>query len=133
MSNVANLDGQIALSTLNLQTRGLGPDSAAVQSGEKAKIDKAARDFESILLGQWLQKAEQSFCKILGDEEGSDDGGGEQMQGLSIQQLSQFLAKSGGIGIAKMITRQLERTEATRQSTVGLGPEAGSEHPGVTK
>ena len=31
-----------------------------------AKIDKAARDFESILISQWLDKAEKSFATVPG-------------------------------------------------------------------
>jgi hypothetical protein len=31
-----------------------------------SKIDKAAHDFESILVGQWLEKAEKSFATVPG-------------------------------------------------------------------
>ena len=46
-------------------------------SREDAKIEKAGKDFESILLGSWLQQAEQSFAKVPGGD-GTDDGRLEQ-------------------------------------------------------
>ena len=38
----------------------------ASKTGSAAKIDKAAHDFESILVGQWLEKAEKSFATVPG-------------------------------------------------------------------
>ncbi len=36
------------------------------KNGDSAKIDKAAKDFESILIGEWLEKAEKSFGSVPG-------------------------------------------------------------------
>ena len=33
---------------------------------DNSKIEKSAKDFESILLGSWLQQAEQSFGSLPG-------------------------------------------------------------------
>jgi hypothetical protein len=45
---------------------------APAPGAENAKIEKSAKDFESILLGSWLQQAEQSFASLPGGD-GDDD------------------------------------------------------------
>ena len=83
-----------------------------------AKIEKAGKDFESILLGSWLQQAEQSFAKVPGgDGTDDDDSSKDQFQGIAMQALAGSLTASGGIGIAKMITKNLHSASA------------GSHHP----
>lgn len=82
--------------------------SPSASSREDAKIDKAGKDFESILLGNWLQQAEQSFAKVPGgDGDDDDDTSKDQFQGIAMQALAGCLTASGGIGIAKMITQHL--------------------------
>ena len=75
-------------------------------SGDSAKIQKAGRDFESSLLGSWLQGAEDSFASVPGASS-EEDGGSEQLKGIAVQQLAVSLAGSGGIGLGKMITEHL--------------------------
>ena len=80
-----------------------------------AKIQQAAQEFESILLTQWLEQARQSFAVVPGsDEDDPTDPGGEQMLSLGMQSLAAAVTKSGGFGIARMLTRHLEssKTEA---------------------
>lgn len=85
-----------------LQKTGSGDDTG--------KIQKSAKDFESLLLGNWLQQAESSFAKVPGtdgdEDEGQDAGSGE-MQGIAMQSLGSAMAAGGGIGIAKMIAAHL--------------------------
>jgi Rod binding domain-containing protein len=77
---------------------------------ENSKIEKSAKDFESILLGSWLQQAEQSFGSLPGgDDDGDADAGKEQFQGMAMQSLGNSMTAAGGIGIAKMISRQLHK------------------------
>jgi Rod binding domain-containing protein len=77
-------------------------------SREDAKIEKAGKDFESILLGSWLQQAEQTFAKVPGgDGADDDDSSKDQFQGIAMQALAGSLTASGGIGIARMITKNL--------------------------
>ena len=76
-------------------------------SGESAKIEKAGRDFESILLGSWLQGAEDSFASVPGGSE-DEDGGSGQLKGIAVQQLAASLAGSGGIGLGRLITEHLQ-------------------------
>ena len=86
-------------------------------SKEDARIAKAGKDFEAILLGSWLQKAEQSFATAPGEEGGTedDDSGKEQFESFATQALAGSLTASGGIGIAKMISDHL-RAAAFQES-----------------
>jgi Rod binding domain-containing protein len=90
---------------------------AASPDKENAKIEKSAKDFESLLLGGWLQQAEQSFAKLPGgdDEEDSDAGSGE-MQGIAMQSLGTALTEAGGIGLAKTISKQLHKVEGNAEA-----------------
>jgi len=81
-----------------------------VDDGKEAKLEKTAKEFESLLLGHWLEQAQQAFASVPGaddDEEGSDPGK-SQFQSLGMQNLAQAITKSGGLGIAKMIVHQLQ-------------------------
>jgi Rod binding domain-containing protein len=109
MSLIVNAsDAQSALSAQSdqlLERAGAGTK----ESRENAKIEKAGKDFESILLGNWLQQAENSFAKVPGGDgqDDDEDAGKDQFQGLAMQSLATSLTASGGIGIAKMITKHL--------------------------
>ena len=78
---------------------------------ENNKIEKSAKDFESILLGSWLQQAEESFGSVPGEDGDDIDPGKEQFQGLAMQQLGTAMTADGGIGIARMISKQLHKSE----------------------
>jgi Rod binding domain-containing protein len=79
------------------------------RSDDSKKIDKSAHDFESILVGQWLEKAEKSFATVPGvDPNAQSDPGHDQLQSIAMQALSQNLTKSGGFGIAAMLIKQLQ-------------------------
>lgn len=83
---------------------------ASQANPDKAKLEKTAKEFESLLLGHWLEQAQQAFASVPGaddDEEGSDPGK-SQFQSLGMQNLAQAITKSGGLGIAKMIVHQLQ-------------------------
>jgi Rod binding domain-containing protein len=100
------------------------------QNTDAGKIDKAARDFESILLGEWLEKAEKSFATVPGsDPSENTDPGHDQFQSLGCQFLSGALSKAGGIGIAAMISKRLKATEADRASVDAANHEGNHGNP----
>jgi Rod binding domain-containing protein len=74
--------------------------------GDDAKIAKGAKEFEAILVGSWLQQAEQSFATVPGTDDDADPGA-SQMMSLGVQQLATSMAASGGIGIGKMIAKAM--------------------------
>lgn len=90
-------------------------DIARSRSHTPAKLSSAAQEFESILLGQWLQAAESSFGSAPGGEVDAD-ADGEQMQGFAVQSLATQLARSGGIGIASLVQSALETSAANHTS-----------------
>ncbi len=97
----------------------------ASPSRDEAKVEKAGKDFESILLGSWLQQAENSFATVPGgDGEDDADAGKDQFQGIAMQALAGSLTRSGGIGIAKMISshlRQAASGAAAKEDSAGTG------------
>ena len=95
---------------------------------ENSKIEKSAKDFESILLGSWLQQAEQSFASLPGgDDDGDADAGKEQFQGIAMQSLGSSMTAAGGIGIAKMISKQLHRAADVEAAGSARTPPAHTE------
>jgi flagellar protein FlgJ len=123
----------------DLAVQGLRNRSAKDSS---SKIDKAARDFESILVGQWLEKAEKSFGTVPGsDPDQNQDSGRDQFQSIACQYLAQGLSKNGGFGIASMISKHLAAAEAQQNGEdVGKtapegasGSAIGSSKPNITK
>jgi Rod binding domain-containing protein len=71
---------------------------------------EASQEFESVLLGQWLQGAESSFGSMPGDQD--DDAGDSQMREFATQHLATELSRSGGIGIAKIVEGALIKSTA---------------------
>jgi Rod binding domain-containing protein len=95
---------------------------------ENTKIEKSAKDFESILLGSWLQQAETSFGSLPGADDDDDaDSGKEQYQGIAMQSLGASLTAAGGIGISTMIAKQLHKAEDARVAS------AANAHPVTAK
>ena len=99
--------------------------------GDNSRIEKSAKEFESILLNSWLQQAEKSMATVPGAEDDEDAAGREQMMSLGVQSLSTAMVASGGIGIAKMITKALhaaaEKAGSTSPSPAAIG-EIGKIH-----
>jgi len=82
------------------------------QSKDNQKMEKAAHDFESILIGQWLEEAKKSFASVPGGEpDAATDPGHDQLQSIAMQSFAQHMSKSGGLGIASMIIKQLQGTQ----------------------
>lgn len=99
--------------------------SAQTSGKNDARIQKSAREFEAMLLGSWLQQAEQSFATVPGGDDDQDAGTHDQMMSLGVQTLSQAMANSGGIGIAKMIETALEKEAAKSDSAAKPAAPAG--------
>lgn len=92
------------------------------------KLQAAAKEFESVLLGQWLQDAESTFASVPGgDEDEDEDAGKQQMQGFATQQLAAGFTAQGGIGIAKLALKGL--TDASnREHTGSAAASAAASH-----
>ena len=61
-----------------------------------SKIEKSAREFESMLLSNWLQQAEQSMASVPGAEDDEDAGARDQMMSLGVQSLATAMTNIRG-------------------------------------
>ena len=105
-------------------TRAVQNLKSGPKSDDKAKIEKSAQDFESVLIGQWLEQAEKSFATVPGgDPDNQTDPGHDQFQGIAMQSLAQHLTKAGGLGIAHMISQALEKTAKKNDQVSGAAGE----------
>lgn len=82
------------------------PVRGAEAGAPSPKLKKAAQEFEAILLTQWLEKMQQSFS----DSEQSGDPAHETLSSFGTQAVATALSERGGIGIARMLLRQLKTT-----------------------
>jgi Rod binding domain-containing protein len=74
----------------------------AAQSGQGAEIEKAARDFESVLLHRLFEEMRRTI-----PESGLlESRVNEQVQGMFWMYMAQEVAAKGGIGLAKELARQ---------------------------
>jgi len=102
------------------EQRALHQIQSAQDGKNDAKIEKSAKEFESMLLSSWLQQAEQSMASVPGADDDEDAGTRDQLMGLGVQSLATAMTNSGGIGIAAMIAKALHSA-------------AGSQQPGVSQ
>jgi Rod binding domain-containing protein len=102
--------------------RGLNSPRSATDA---AKIEKGAKEFEAVLVGSWLQQAEQSFATVPGADE-DEDAGRSQMMSLGVQSLATSLAATGGIGIGKMIAKAMHATAEKAEAQSQLAGENGA-------
>lgn len=89
----------------------------------RAEITLAAGEFESILLGQWLQGAESAFGSVPGSSDDADPGD-EQMKSFALQSLAKTFTASGGIGLARIVGDALQQTKSA-----GSAQQAQAERP----
>jgi Rod binding domain-containing protein len=89
-----------------IQVRGSAGQGATTD--RDPRIMRAAREFESELLGSLFSSLEKSFTSLDGDDQGTVlNVGSEVYQAMGMRALAAKLAASGGLGIAQMISREL--------------------------
>jgi len=86
------------------------------------KLVKAAHEFESILLQSLMEKMNKSF---LGTAE-SQDPAHDTVSSLGTQAIATALSARGGIGIASMILRQLQRQAQAGSNMEQIAPKAAA-------
>ena len=79
----------------------------AAQPAGKVKAEKAAQDFEAVLLGSLLESLQKTFSGA------SEDGpaGSDNYAVMGTQALASALSGHGGIGIAQMILQQWRQSK----------------------
>lgn len=78
------------------------------------KVQKAAKEFEALLIGQMLKSVRESS---FGGGWGTGDQAGDVALEMAEQQMSQLLASNGGLGLARVITKGLEQHLAKTPTT----------------
>ncbi len=73
----------------------------------KAKAEKAARDFEAVLLASLLDSLQKTFAGTPED----DPSGSSNYALMGTQALASAMAARGGIGIARLILQQWRQTK----------------------
>ncbi len=76
---------------------------------KRPSIDEAAREFETMLISQWLKSA-RSAGQVLA--EGSDMAGADSYMEMAEKSLAQTMANRGIFGLARMMLRELSPEDA---------------------
>jgi Rod binding domain-containing protein len=120
----------------------LGPASAISQNGNLAdtaspdttklrKLRQAAVEFEGMLLSSLWKSMKSSFASP--DDDDSQDPAHDTLGDLSIDTMSNAVAKSGGLGLGKLILKHLEPLVAHSQtenaSRAGKAPGRSADIP----
>ena len=79
----------------------------ATNPAGKTKAEKAAQDFEAVLLGSLLENLQKTFAGT--SEEGP--AGSSSYARMGTQALAAAMSAHGGIGIAKMILHQWKQSK----------------------
>lgn len=77
-------------------------------SSGDSNVTAAAKEFESVLLGQWLKDAQSSFATVPGNED--EDVGASQTMDFATQHLAKEIAARGGVGIANLVEGGLRKS-----------------------
>jgi len=84
----------------------------------KMKAEKAAQDFEAVLLGSLLESLQKSFA---GPSEGATVGS-DNYALMGTQALAGAMSAHGGIGIARMILHQWQQSKVPEMSGTEVPP-----------
>jgi Rod binding domain-containing protein len=85
--------------------------NASGKTDTPEKISGAAKQFEALMIGQMLKSARQANGGgWLGNEDDQDDQTGSMVMEMAEQGFAQAMAARGGLGLAKMVTANLEKS-----------------------
>ncbi|MEO8725055.1 MAG: rod-binding protein [Acidobacteriaceae bacterium] len=70
---------------------------------QEKRVESAARQFEGMLINQMLAPMAKAP-----EGEGNTDGSASQVRETAVQALSSAVSQAGGIGMARMLVRQLQ-------------------------
>ncbi len=110
----------IDLSPLSLAATSLTPEQ--IPPKNPAKLAEAAKQFEALMITQMMKSAREasgSGWLSEGDETGEDTA-----TGMAEEQFAQALARSGGLGLARMVIKTMSDRE-----TATTNPAAASIKP----
>jgi Rod binding domain-containing protein len=107
----------IDLTSLTFASAGLTPDQ--VPSKNPTKLAEAAKQFEALMITQMMKSArEASGSGWLSD---GDETGEDTATGMAEEQFAQALARSGGLGLAKMVVKTMSDRADSTTSPISSG------------
>lgn len=85
----------------------------APAAAQHTQLVKAAREFEAMLMQEMLKpmRAKDPLFAEADASDSSQDGG--VLQGFGTQAMAEGISAGGGLGIAKLVVRQVEREHAS--------------------
>jgi Rod binding domain-containing protein len=86
---------------------GLGNVKSLPPEVQKQKIEKAAQEFEGMLLSALWKSMGEDLKDSLGNSDG--DSAGSSFVDMGLQAASAAMAKAGGVGIGRMLLKSLEK------------------------
>lgn len=95
--------------TLDKLTAVATPGATAVPKDDPAKVKESAKQFEALLIGQMLKSMRDSEGGWLGT--GEDDASSSAME-YAQENFAQSLANSGGLGLANLVVKGLQKPAA---------------------
>ena len=103
-----------------------GPKSLSGDEARVAKMKRAAEDFESLFIHKLIKSMRSTVPE-------NDKGkfGMETMREITDEQLATFLARQGGIGLADVLLRSLERQTGDATTVDSLPQENGVRPTGI--
>lgn len=85
----------------------LSPDLLAQRAElKRPSVEEAAREFETMLLAQWLKSARDAGSVLA---EPSDMAGSDSYMEMAEKVLAETMADKGTFGLARMMVTELER------------------------
>ena len=109
ISSAANVATLLSAGSSSVQMTGMASADLAATGSQKGgmsveQADKVSKDFESMFVGQML---EQMFGDSLGSSAFGDSETSDVYKGMMMDAYGKEIAKSGGIGIADYVKREL--------------------------
>jgi Rod binding domain-containing protein len=90
---------------ITLDSSMAGPAQSVPSAKAVAKNEKAARDFEALLLTPVLDALQKTFA---GTSEDANTPGASDYRLMGTQALAQAIASRGGVGIARLVLHHLQ-------------------------
>lgn len=98
---------------------------AASQPDRPANIKEAAEAFEALFVGQMLKMVRESG---QGGGLGEADGASSSIMEMAEENLAKQMTKNGGLGLAKLISSQLIRSDQKLTESEAEGTPASEPH-----
>jgi Rod binding domain-containing protein len=97
----------IDLSSLSLASASLSPEQ--IPAKNPTKLAEAAKQFEALMITQMMKSAREASGSGWLNE--GDETGEDTATGMAEEQFAQALARSGGLGLAKMVIKTMSGAE----------------------